>query len=438
MKKLCPAHLTENTLETLPALRPMRFSWIYWILLAGVTSAFASLPFIHLDVGVRAPAMIRPAAEKAAVITPLAGFVEELLVQENQHLQTQQAIVQLRSPALEEQINHNRQRLEEEKGHCKDLDALLFWIIAGGNAENTDGKDKNAPQLRQTIWQESLRQYQSIRQERQTRIDEAQREESRAQALFAGQLLSKTDLEKAAAQRKYAEANLEQLLRQTAGQWESERLNRQQTCAALKTEGRQLIERQKLLTLRSPSAGTILALNNLTPGQYLLAGQKVAEVSPSKTLIAEAWLLPKDIGHIQPGQRAQVSIDAFPTTEWGRLQGTLLEISDDYVLIGNQPMFRVKIELKQNRLQRPDGAGVLVKKGMSGSVRLIAARRSLWQLLYQDAHERLAPSAAPIPSTNFFPASSAGQHGVRRRQHNRKTSGEAYTQTNNTNYKDET
>lgn len=75
---------------------------------------------------------------------------------------------------------------------------------------------------------------------------------------------------------------------------------------------------------------------------------------------------------------------------------------------------------------------------MSGSARLIAARRSLWQLLYQDAHERLAPSAAPIPSTNFFPASSAGQHGVRRRQHNRKTSGEAYTQTNNTNYKDET
>lgn len=284
MKKLRP-HLTENTLETLPALRPMRFSWIYWILLAGVTSDFASLPFIHLDVGVRAPAMIRPAAEKAAVITPLAGFVEELLVQENQHLQTQQAIAQLRSPALEEQINHNHQRLEEEKGHCKDLEALLFWIITGGNAENTDGKDKNAPQLRQTIWQESLRQYQSIRQERQTRIGEAQREESRAQALFASQLLSKTDLEKAAAQRKYAEANLEQILRQTAGQWESERLNRQQTCAALKTEGRQLIERQKLLTLRSPSAGTILALNNLPPGQYLLAGQKVAEVSPSKTLI---------------------------------------------------------------------------------------------------------------------------------------------------------
>ena len=101
-------------------------------------------------------------------------------------------------------------------------------------------------------------------------------------------------------------------------------------------------------------------------------------------------------------------------------------------------MFRAKIELKQNRLQRPDGAGVLVKKGMSGSARLIAARRSLWQLLYQDAHERLAPSASPILSTNFFPASSAEQHGVRRSQHNRKTSGEAYTQTNNTNYKDET
>lgn len=92
--------MTQNTPETLPSLRSMRFSWVYWILLAGITLAFVSLPFTHLDVGVRASAMLRPAAEKAAVITPLAGFVEELLVQ------TQQAIAQLRSPALEEQINH--------------------------------------------------------------------------------------------------------------------------------------------------------------------------------------------------------------------------------------------------------------------------------------------------------------------------------------------
>ncbi len=41
---------------------------------------------------IRAPAMIRPAAERAAVIAPLAVFVEELLVQENQPIQAQQAL----------------------------------------------------------------------------------------------------------------------------------------------------------------------------------------------------------------------------------------------------------------------------------------------------------------------------------------------------------
>lgn len=93
------------------------------------------------------------------------------------------------------------------------------------------------------------------------------------QALFACQLLSKTDLEK---------ADLEQLVRQTAGQGES--------------------ERQKILTLRSPNDGTIpRPQHSITPpGQYLLASQKVAEVSPSKTLVAKAWLLPKNIGHLQP------------------------------------------------------------------------------------------------------------------------------------------
>ena len=212
MKELCPAHLTENTLETLPALRPMRFSWIYWILLAGVTLAFASLPFIHLDVGVRAPAMIRPAAEKAAGITLSKNFSSKKTTTSKRNKPSPNSV----RPPLENKSTTTANGSKKKKSTAKT--STLRWIIAAA-------KDKNAPQLRQTIWQESLRQYQSIRQEGQTRIAEASREESRAQALFADQLLSKTDLEKAA------------------------------------------------------------------------------------------------------GQRAQVSIDAFPTTEWERLQGMLLEIS---------------------------------------------------------------------------------------------------------------
>ena len=84
-----------------------------------------------------------------------------------------------------------------------------------------------------------------------------------------------------------------------------------------------------------------------------------------------------------------MSIDTFPTTEWGSLQETLLEISAK--------------------------AGLPVKKGMRGTARLIAARRSLWQLLYQNAHEWLAPSAPPTFSTNLFPARFVEQQGVRRR-----------------------
>ena len=98
-------------------------------------------------------------------------MVGKLLVQENQLVQAQQAIAQLQSPAI------------EEKAHCKDLDALLRWITTADNAKNS--ASKNAIQLRRTIREESLRQYQSICQEPQTHTAEAQREESSTKDLFA-------------------------------------------------------------------------------------------------------------------------------------------------------------------------------------------------------------------------------------------------------------
>lgn len=52
---------------------------------------------------------------------------------------------------------------------------------------------------------------------------------------------------------------------------------------------------------------------------------------------------------------------------------------------------------------------------MRGTARLIAARRSLWQLLYQDVRDWLATSAPPTFSTNLFPARFIEQQGVRRR-----------------------
>ena len=54
-------------------------------------------------------------------------------------------------------------------------------------------------------------------------------------------------------------------------------------------------------------------------------------ILPDDALEVEARLLNKDIGFVQPGQRAAVKVEAFPYTRYGYLNGTITEVSNDAV-----------------------------------------------------------------------------------------------------------
>ncbi len=54
-------------------------------------------------------------------------------------------------------------------------------------------------------------------------------------------------------------------------------------------------------------------------------------VPKEATMEVEAWVLNKDIGFVQEGQRAEVKIDTFNFTKYGLIGGELINISDDAV-----------------------------------------------------------------------------------------------------------
>ena len=415
--KIYPPRFTQDTLETLPALRSPRCFWIYWLILGGTGSVLVALPLISLDVGVLADVMIRPASERVALVTPLAGTIEEFFVSENQAVEAGQAIAKLRSPVLEEQIVFNRQRQEEVGHHCEDLSELLRVISTETKHVKLRASDvdlvSQSITLQHEVWQEALRGYRTGRREFDARCEEAIREAARAKALAVDGLISVSEKEQAASKEEYARASLAQFIRQTASAWETQYLDNRLSRSALMTEGRQLAQRQKQMVICSPVAGFVLGMSGLSPGQHLLAGQTVGEVSPSQELIATAWFAPSDIGFLERGQGARIAIDGFPATEWGWLSGTLLDLSADFMLIDQRPMFRARIKLERSRLERSDGLCVTVKKGMSGRVRLLTTRRSLWQLLYQDASEWLSPRPTISSQETALRGRSNEQSGLR-------------------------
>ena len=84
-------------------------------------------------------------------------------------------------------------------------------------------------------------------------------------------------------------------------------------------------------------------------------------------------------------------MDAFNAREWGIVPGKIYEISSDFLMLENQPVYRAKCMLEQNSLQLGNGYSAELKKGMTFQARCLVARRTLLQLLSDKTNNWLNP-----------------------------------------------
>ena len=88
----------------------------------------------------------------------------------------------------------------------------------------------------------------------------------------------------------------------------------------------------------------------------------------------------------------QLHLDAFNAREWGVLPGRIYEISSDYILVENQPVYRIKCRLERGELNLRNGYSAKIKKGMSFQARCLVSRRTLFQLLADKTGNWLNPA----------------------------------------------
>ena len=145
--------------------------------------------------------------------------------------------------------------------------------------------------------------------------------------------------------------------------------------------------------IRAATSGTVQDLKGLQPGSIVAANEILGNISPNEALIAEVYVLPKDIGLIKPGNPVKIYIDAFNYTSWGDIKGVTESISGDVFSSDNQPYFKVRCKLEKTQLQLKNGFTGQLKKGMTMQARFKIARRTLFQLLYDQTNDWLNPNS---------------------------------------------
>ncbi|OED47326.1 hypothetical protein ACH42_03050 [Endozoicomonas sp. (ex Bugula neritina AB1)] len=157
---------------------------------------------------------------------------------------------------------------------------------------------------------------------------------------------------------------------------EQEQLHRQ--VASLEQERVKAKELHEQLVLRSPIDGTVQQLQIHTIGGVVQPAQALMQIVPKEAKMeVEAWVLNKDIGFVQEGQKAEVKIDTFNFTKYGLIDGKLINISNDAVpdeKLGLRYLANVQIEKDWMQV---DNREVNLSPGMSVAVEIKTGQRRL-------------------------------------------------------------
>ena len=141
----------------------------------------------------------------------------------------------------------------------------------------------------------------------------------------------------------------------------------------------------KATTIVAPIAGTINDLAINSTGAFIRAGDTIAEIVPSgKDLRIQAYIDPKDIGLLEPGQPCRVALTAFDAARYGYMTGELIRIAADTTFRedSNSHMYAIEIKFKNDFL---DTAGQIVEilPGMVAQVDVVRGERSILEYIWQ-------------------------------------------------------
>lgn len=358
---------------------------IYSVTVLAIVMALSALPFVYTTVSVKGSGSLQSNIEKNELLAPVSGKITMINLTDNKKIKKGDLLLNIDPTLQEKQGMILSSRTNELSDLLNDATLLLKKVDLSG---------AGLPALHTGLYTASWQQFMEQTQNALNAKNQAYQIYARYEILFAKKVVTQAEYEQYKFNYDQALSDFNLVAKKYKTQWQTEANQYRKELKDLDNQMVELTEQEKLYQLTAHIDGTVQGLSGLQAGSFVSAGQKIGEISPDSALLAINYIKPSDIGLIKKGQEARFQIDAFNYNQWGLLKGVVTDISDDIVMINQNPYFKVKCKLNQDYLQLKNGYKGQVKKGMSFSARFTIAKRSLYQLLYDQVDDWLNPNGA--------------------------------------------
>ena len=374
--RLYPTDIVEDTVEYHLAKNSTKSQVIFITVVLTLVIAIVSLPFIYVDVTVQGTGIIRPVTEKTEVKALVSGRISGIFVMDGQTVQKDDTLLIIQSATLASQYSLLEKQKQETEDYIADLEKLVILKASDFNSEKYQGEYFK--------FKEQITQVKNKRKK-------AKRELERNEVLLKQEFISKKEYDDLKYQYTLADNEYNVTVTNQLSIWKSELSRYRSSLEDTKSQIEQLQKEKEFYVVKAPINGTIEQFTGIYEGTNIQSGQTIAGISPQTDLIAEVYVTPKDIGYLTEGSKLNIQVDAFNYNDWGMIKGEISEISDDYLLVENQPVFKVRCKLEKKYLSLRNGVTGDLKKGMTIRTRFIITERSLYQLLFDNINDWLNP-----------------------------------------------
>jgi hemolysin D len=333
-----------------------------WTLMGTTVFGVAWLALAKTEEIVVASGKLEPAGEVKDIQVPVGGVVDEILVKEGEQVKAGQVLLRLdsettadRQKSLKESIALKQQQLAlklEEENRYLELNSTEQGVLRRNLVLQQDIAKRFAKLEREGAGSE----LQSLQQR-----DKVQ------------QVMG--ELEKTQVDRQRQAALLGQQIQQLRS--ELSQLNSQLTEQTVNL---------RYQVIKAPVNGLVFELKPKARGFVAQGSEPVMKVVPFNKLEAKVEIPSSDIGFVQVGQQADISIDSFPATDFGVLEGTVQRIGSD-ALPPDQARgrteyrFPASILLGSQQLKLRSGRSLPLQVGMSLTANIKLRKVSYLQLL---------------------------------------------------------
>ena len=355
------------------ALQQSRFlaRALTWCLMACTGFGLAWLTFAQTEEVVVAPGKLEPIGDVKTIQVPVGGVLDQMLVKDGQRVTKGQVLLRLDNETTKDREKSLLQTIAAKKEQLQLKEVELQRYL---NLNDTE--------------QSVLRQNLGLEQEILDRLESLKRVGASAELQYLQQRNRvrevQGELSKTSVDRERQVAILEQSVQQLRGE-----------LSDLQSKLTELRVNIRYQDIRSPVDGVVFDLKPTGPGFVAQGSEPVMKIVPYNNLKAKVEIDSSKIGFVRVGKPVDISIDSFPSSDFGVLQGTLKRIGSDALPPDQMKQtyrYPAEISLASQQLKVKNGSTLPLQVGMSLTANIKLRKVSYLQLLlgeFKDKAESL-------------------------------------------------